>query len=125
MSIYQDIILDHYRNPRNFGHLDHATHESEAKNLSCGDRLEMTVSVKKGVVDDIRFQGEGCAISQAAASMLTEYAKGKPAETLLALEPKSVLELLTLELSPTRMKCALLSLETLKKTLRQKTNDVR
>lgn len=117
MSIYQDIILDHYRNPRNFGRLPHATHESEAKNLSCGDRLEITVSVKNSVVDDIRFQGEGCAISQAAASMLTEYAKGKPAETLLALDPKKVLELLALELSPTRMKCALLSLETLKKTL--------
>jgi len=118
MSIYQDIILDHYRNPRNFGHLDHATHESEAKNLSCGDRLEMTISVKKGAVADIRFQGEGCAISQAAASMLTEYAKGKPAGTLLALDPKTVLELLSLELSPTRMKCALLSLETLKKALK-------
>lgn len=118
MTLYQDLILDHYRNPRNFGRLPHATHESEAKNLSCGDRLEMTVSVKKGVVDDIRFQGEGCAISQAAASMLTEYAKGKPAETLLTLDPKSVLELLSLELSPTRMKCALLSLETLKKALK-------
>lgn len=117
MTLYQDIILDHYRNPRNFGHLDHATHESEAKNLSCGDRLEMTVSVENGKVNDIRFRGEGCAISQAAASMLTEYAKGKPVETLLSLEPKAVLELLALELSPTRMKCALLSLETLKKAI--------
>lgn len=118
MTLYQDIILDHYRNPRNFGHLDHATHESEAKNLSCGDRLEMTVLIKSGKVDNIRFQGEGCAISQAAASMLTEYAKGKPAKTLLALEPKDVIELLAIELSPVRMKCALLSLETLKKALK-------
>lgn len=118
MTLYQDLILDHYRNPRNFGKLEHATNTGEAKNLSCGDRLEMTVSVKKGLVNDIRFQGEGCAISQAAASMLTEYAKGKPAETLLALDPKAVLKLLSLDLSPTRMKCALLSLETLKKTLR-------
>jgi len=117
VTLYQDIILDHYRNPRNSGRLPHATHESEAKNLSCGDRLEMTVSVENGKVNDIRFRGEGCAISQAAASMLTEYAKGKPVETLLSLEPKAVLELLALELSPTRMKCALLSLETLKKAI--------
>ncbi len=118
MSIYQDLILDHYRNPRNFGCLDHATNGSEAKNLSCGDRLEMTVLIKNEKVDDIRFQGEGCAISQAAASMLTEYAKGKSAKSLLALEPKDVLELLAIELSPVRMKCALLSLEMLKKALK-------
>lgn len=118
MSIYQDLILDHYRNPRNFGHLKHATHKSEAKNLSCGDRLEMTISVKKGIVDDIRFQGEGCAISQATASMLTEYARGKTTHELLELESKVVLKLLTLKLSPTRLKCALLSLETIKKALK-------
>lgn len=118
MSIYQDVILDHYRNPRNFGQLDRATNKSEAKNLSCGDRLEMTVSVKSGKVADIRFQGEGCAISQAAASMLTEYAKGKSAKTLLALKPKKVIELLGTPLSPIRMKCALLALETLKKSLK-------
>jgi nitrogen fixation NifU-like protein len=118
MTLYQDLILDHYRNPRNFGKLEHATNTGEAKNLSCGDRLEMTISVKKGAVDNIRFQGEGCAISQAAASILTEYAKGKSVETILSLDPKAVLELLSLELSPTRMKCALLSLETLKKALK-------
>lgn len=118
MSIYQDLILDHYRNPRNFGHLEDATSAGEAKNVSCGDRLEMTVSVKNGKVHEIRFQGEGCAISQAAASLLTEYAKGKSVKNLLALEPKDVLELLAIELSPVRMKCALLSLETIKKALK-------
>lgn len=119
MSIYQDLILDHYRNPRNFGRLDHATHTSEAKNISCGDRLEMTLAIKDGKVADIRFQGEGCAISQAAASMLTEYAKGKPVKKLLELDPKTILELLSIELSPTRMKCAFLSLETMKKALKK------
>ncbi len=118
MSVYQDMILDHYRNPRNHGTLDHATHAGESKNLSCGDDLSMTIAVKGGTVDDIRFQGQGCAISQATASLLTEYAKGKSVKTLLALEPKKVMELLGTPLSPTRMKCALLSLETLKKTLR-------
>jgi nitrogen fixation NifU-like protein len=117
MSMYQDLILDHYRNPRNFGKLERATNTGEAKNLSCGDRLEMTLSVKAGKVTDIRFQGEGCAISQAAASMLTGYAKGKSVKELLTLDPKDVLELLAIELSPVRMKCALLSLETLKKAL--------
>ena len=118
MSLYQDLILDHYRNPRNFGTLDHATNTGEVKSLSCGDKLTMEIVVKGGKASDIRFRGEGCAISQAAASMLTEYAKGKSVKTLLALEPKTVIELLGTPLSPTRMKCALLSLETLKKTLK-------
>jgi len=118
MSLYQDLILDHYRNPRNHGTLDRATNTGEVKSLSCGDKLTMEIVVKSGKASDIRFRGEGCAISQAAASMLTEYAKGKSVKALLALEPKKVIELLGTPLSPTRMKCALLSLETLKKALK-------
>jgi nitrogen fixation NifU-like protein len=110
--------LDHYRNPRNFGKIEHATSSGEAKNLSCGDRLTMEIIIKNEKVTDIRFQGEGCAISQAAASMLTEYAKRKSVKALLTLEPKKVIDLLGTPLSPTRLKCALLSLETLKKALR-------
>jgi nitrogen fixation NifU-like protein len=117
MSIYQDLILDHYRNPRNQGEMKNATHSAKASNPTCGDTLGMQILVKNGIIENVKFSGSGCAISQASASLLTEYVKGKPAEEALALEPKDVLELLGVTLSPTRLKCALLSLETLKKTL--------
>lgn len=119
MSIYQDLILDHYRNPRNYGELKSATHSAEASNPTCGDTLGMRLSVKNDIIGDVRFSGSGCAISQASASLLTEYVKGKPAVEASALEPKDVLELLGVAISPARLKCALLSLETLKKTLKK------
>ncbi|MDD2766789.1 MAG: SUF system NifU family Fe-S cluster assembly protein [Candidatus Moranbacteria bacterium] len=118
MSLYQDLILDHYRNPRNQGTLKSATHSAEAANLSCGDRLHIDIIVKNDIIEDVRFSGSGCAISQASASLLTESVKKMPIEKALALEPKDILELLGVTLSPTRLKCGLLSLETLKKTLR-------
>ncbi len=120
MEIYQDIILDHYRNPRNFKAIPSCPCHGEAKNPTCGDRLAIDVSVKDGVIDDIGFQGVGCAISQAAASLLTEHVKGKSVTWALALGPKDVLGLLGVTLSPTRMKCALLSLETLKKAIKKR-----
>lgn len=120
MEIYQDIILDHYRNPRNFKAIPSCPCHGEAKNPTCGDRLAIDVSVKNGVIDDIGFQGVGCAISQAAASLLTEHVKGKSLDRALALGPKDVLGLLGVTLSPTRMKCALLSLETLKKAIKKR-----
>lgn len=118
-SLYQDIILDHYRNPRNFKVILSCPNHGEAKNPTCGDRLTIDVAVTDGIISDVGFQGVGCAISQASASMLTEYTKGKPVARALALGPKDVLHLLGVTLSPTRMKCALLSLETLKKALKK------
>mgnify|MGYP000032277327 CR=1 FL=1 len=118
-SPYQDRILDHYRNPRNFKSLKTCSHHGEAKNPTCGDRLSFEISVKKGLISDIGFQGEGCAISQASASLLTEYVRGKTASHALALAPGEVMGLLGISLSPTRMKCALLSLETLKMALKK------
>lgn len=120
MSLYQDLILDHYRNPRNQGELKGATHSAEASNLSCGDKLHIDIIVKNDIIEDVKFSGSGCAISQAAASLLTEYIKKKPVEEALSLEPKDILELLGVTLSPNRLKCGLLSLETLKETLRDK-----
>lgn len=117
MSLYQDIILDHYKHPRNQGVLKHATHSAITHNPTCGDRLQMHILVKNGIIFDVRFFGSGCAISQASASLLTEYVTGKPVNTVLLLEPKDVLGLLSVTLSPARLKCGLLSLETLKKTL--------
>ena len=117
MSLYQDLILDHYRNPRNQGKLAKATHHSEANNPTCGDKLQMDIIVKNDIIQDVRFSGSGCAISQASASLLTEYVKKKPVKEVLALEPKDILDLLGVALSPARLKCGLLSLETLHRAL--------
>ncbi|MDP3956979.1 MAG: SUF system NifU family Fe-S cluster assembly protein [bacterium] len=118
MSLYQDLILDHYRNPKNYGALKKATHHGEADNPICGDTLQMDIIVKDDIIEDVKFSGSGCAISQASASLLTESVKKKPIEEALALAPKDILDLLSIALSPNRLKCGLLSLETLKKTLK-------
>lgn len=116
-SLYQDLILDHYRNPRNYGTLLRATHRCDVKNPTCGDSLHMDITVKRGMIADIRFTGAGCAISQASASLLTEYVQGKSTTQTLALTPAAVLDLLGITLSPGRMKCGLLSLEAIKRSL--------
>lgn len=117
MSIYQDIILDHYNFPRNKGKLQNPTHAVDLTNPLCGDKIQMEVEAKDGKVVEIGFTGEGCAISIASASMVTEYAKGKTIQELLKLDKDFVLELLGIELTPNRLKCALLSLEALHKTI--------
>jgi nitrogen fixation protein NifU and related proteins len=109
-SLYAQEILDHYKNPRNFGHLDQPDIHVEANNPLCGDRLAMDIDVKDGVVEDVRFTGRGCAISQAAASMLTEEMLGKPLEDLAGTTRDDILEMLGVEVSYARMKCATLSL---------------
>lgn len=116
-DLYQEIILDHYRNPRNHGTLEHPTHQARALNASCGDKLQMDIIVKNDIIEAVRFSGVGCAISQASASLLTEAVTGKSVTNALSLEPKDSLALLGVTLSPSRIKCGLLSLETLKKTL--------
>lgn len=116
-NIYQEIILDHYRNPRHHGTLTNPTHRAKALNASCGDKLQMDIIVKNDIIKEVCFSGVGCAISQASASLLTERVSGKPVAQALALLPQDVLELLGVTLSPSRIKCGLLSLETLKKTL--------
>jgi len=116
-SLYQAIILDHAKNPRNCGHLEHANCHGDAKNPTCGDSLSMDILTENGLISDIRFQGQGCAISQATASLLTETVKGKAIEEALALGRDDILALLGVTLTPNRLKCALLPLETLQKTL--------
>ena len=121
-SIYQEIILDHYRNPRCHGTLEHPTHRSQAINASCGDKLHMDIIVKNDMIEEVRFSGVGCAISQASASLLSEKVTGQTVGEALALEPQDVLTLLGVTLSPSRIKCGLLSLETIQKTLHSPTN---
>jgi nitrogen fixation NifU-like protein len=113
-EIYKDIILDYYRNPRNFGDLPEPDVRAKDSNPLCGDVIEMQLKIKDGKVDDIRFKGKGCAISQASASMLTEVAKGKTLDEIKALGKPNVLELLGIDPGPTRIKCALLGLKVLK-----------
>ena len=112
-DLYRDYILEHYRRPHNFGQLDGATASQEGANPLCGDRITMQLRVRGGVIDGVAFTGRGCAISQASASLLTDEVKGKDVEKANAMTPGDVLELLGIEISPARMKCALLSLETM------------
>jgi nitrogen fixation NifU-like protein len=114
-DFYKEYILDHYRNPRNFGHLEHPTTKAEDLNPLCGDTITMELAVDDaGKVSDVKFSGRGCAISQASASMLTESIKGLSLEEVAKLSPDAVLEKVGIGISPTRMKCALLGLKVLK-----------
>ena len=114
-DFYRDFILDHYRNPRNFGHLEHADASAEDVNPLCGDEIRMEIAVgSNGEVTDIRFSGKGCAISQASASMLTESVVGMKLEDVARLSEDVVLENVGIGISPTRMKCAMLGLRVLK-----------
>lgn len=116
-TLYQEIILDHFHHPRNHGHLSHPTHHSEVRNSTCGDLIEMDIQLKHDTIIDVRFSGAGCALSQASASLLTEHIKGMSRESALSLSPETVLGFVQVPLSPSRTRCALLSLETLHKTL--------
>jgi nitrogen fixation protein NifU and related proteins len=114
-DFYKEYILDHYRNPRNFGHLEHPTAVAEDLNPLCGDKIQMELLVgDDGKIADVRFSGKGCAISQASASMLTESIKGKTLEEVAHLSHDVVLENVGIGISPTRMKCAMLGLKVAK-----------
>jgi len=118
MSIYADLILDHYQYPRNNKTINGATAKVDLENPLCGDKLHMEILEKDGKIEEIGFTGEGCAISIASASMLTEHVKGKSKKELLAIRTEDVLGLLNIELTPNRMKCALLSWEALLKLVK-------
>jgi len=113
-DIYKDIILDYYRHPRNFGDLPEPDVRSKDSNPLCGDVIEMQLKIRDGKIDDLRFKGRGCAISQASASMLTELAKGRTLDEIKALGKEDVLSMLGIDPGPTRIKCALLGLKVIK-----------
>ena len=114
-DIYKEIILDHYRNPRNKGNINDAEISAQDYNPVCGDKLTLDIKLENDVVSDIKFDGEGCAISQASASILTEMLMGKTLEDLSKFSKDALLEELgTPSLGPARIKCALLSLKVLK-----------
>jgi nitrogen fixation NifU-like protein len=117
-DIYREIILDHYRNPRNKGKLTHPDVTIHDSNPLCGDEIDMHLRVEEDKIKDIKFEGRGCAISQASASMLTEMVMNKPLSIVKNLAKEDILENIGLtNLGPARIKCALLSLKVLKMSM--------
>ena len=118
-QLYREVILDHYKNPRHHGPLEGADAHAEGQNPLCGD--EVTVSLRFGgdgdTIEEIGFEGRGCAISQAATSMLTELVKGRSATEVATLPRDELLDEIGIPLTPVRLKCALLGLSTLKLAL--------
>ena len=118
-DFYREVILDHYKNPRSYGVLADADAHAEGQNPLCGD--EVTVTVKFGAdgetIDQVGFEGRGCAISQAATSMLMEMVQGRTATDVATLDKEELLDEIGIPLTPVRLKCALLGLTTLKLAL--------
>jgi nitrogen fixation NifU-like protein len=113
-QFYREFILDHYKNPRNFGRLEGADISHEEYNPLCGDLVGMDFRIAEGVIEDVRFHGRGCAISQASASLMTERLRGLSLEEARQISKDDVLEELGIDISPARLKCALLTLKVLK-----------
>ncbi len=111
MNIYQEQILEHYKDPQNYGVLKNATHRDYALNPTCGDKVCIDMHIKKNIIQDIAFSGSGCAISQAAASMFTQKVKGITVENLTMMNKDDILKMLEIELSMNRLKCGVLVLE--------------
>jgi len=114
-DLYREVIIEHYKNPGYRGHLDPHDILFEDNNPLCGDHIEITLQLgDNDIVKDARFDGHGCAISQASADLLVESIIGKPLDEVKQLNKDSVLEMLGIDLGPVRLKCALLSLKVLK-----------
>lgn len=116
-QMYREVILDHYKNPRNHGVLEGADAHAEGQNPLCGDEVSVWVAFDGDTVADVRFEGRGCAISQAATSMLTDLVKGRPAAEVAAMPKEELLDEVGIPLTPVRLKCALLGLGVLKVAL--------
>ena len=114
MSMFTEVILDYYRHPRNRGTVANAEISAEDNNPLCGDTIKITAKVNEGKIAEIKFDGQGCAISQAATSMLTEHMQGKDVSEAKRLSKKDILAMLNIPISPVRLKCALLGLKVLK-----------
>jgi nitrogen fixation NifU-like protein len=114
-QLYREYILEHYKRPHNWGELEHPDLQAHDLNPLCGDELQVQLAVdEEGKISDIAFSGHGCAISQASASMVSDEVKGMKVSDLLSLNREFVLDLLGIDISAQRMKCAMLSLKVLK-----------
>ncbi len=115
-DLYRELILEHYKHPRRRGRLERPDVSAEEHNPLCGDRVRIDLQIENGVITDARFDGRGCAISQASASMLTDEIIGMPVEQAKQFSKEQLLALIGIPLNhnPVRIKCALLPLKTLK-----------
>jgi nitrogen fixation protein NifU and related proteins len=116
-SLYREVILDHYKNPRGHGVIDGADAEAEGQNPLCGDEVSIAVAFEGDTIADVKFQGRGCAISQAATSMLMDMVKGRSAQEVASMSRDELLDEVGIPLTPVRLKCALLGLGVLKLAL--------
>jgi nitrogen fixation protein NifU and related proteins len=120
-DLYREYILDHYQNPRNRGRLEPADIDAEGDNPTCGDQIHVTARIKPdGSFSEVRFEGHGCAISQASASILYEDILGKSTKEVLDLDHHHVEELIGITLRPARVKCAVLSLHVLRSAIQER-----
>lgn len=117
MNEYQQQIIDLYHNPLNFGKPAKFTNSFKMSNLSCGDEITVYLTVTDEVVQDVKFEGEGCSISIASASLLTEFIKGKKVSDVVGLDQSTVLDLLGIPLTTARLKCATLPMLAIHKSL--------
>src|SRR5919206_655237 len=118
-QLYREVILDHYKNPRGHGVIDDADAQADGLNPLCGDEISIYVAFGDDgeTIDDVKFSGRGCAISQAATSMLMEMVQGRTASEVATLDKEELLEEIGIPLTPVRLKCAMLGLTTLKVAL--------
>ncbi|MCA9381806.1 iron-sulfur cluster assembly scaffold protein [Candidatus Dojkabacteria bacterium] len=117
MNIYQEELLDHVKNPRNYGKLDSST-QSEDSNPACGDSVKIYLKFSDNdVLEEVSFEGTGCAVSQGAASILTEEIKGKNVTELKKMTEDDFLSIIGIELSPSRKKCAFVSFKAMKQAI--------
>lgn len=117
MDLYREELLDHYKNPRNFGKLENATKHIHEANPLCGDVVDLDVLIEDGVIKDIKFSGQGCAISVSATSMLTERVKGMSLEEAKKITKMEIVEMINPNLTMSRIKCATLGLKALQVVL--------
>lgn len=122
MSLYSEKIMDHYKNPRNRGEMDDPTIKVDATNPICGDCTNIQMKIKDGVITDVMFESLGCAISIAAASMLTEYIKGRKVEEVKNISNEDLLGMMGAELTPTKTHCAVMSVEAVQRAIKSYEN---
>lgn len=116
-SVYQDHLLNHFRSSAHRGTLENPTFSSKVHNPSCGDTVSLSGTISDGKIVSLKFEGTGCVISQAAASLLAEHCEGKLVSDVIHMLPEAMIFLVGIPLGPTRMRCALLALEALKEGL--------
>ena len=116
--IYRQELLDHYKHPRNKKEIANPTFSTTINNPACGDKVAMQGIIENGTIADLGFAGSGCVISQAAASMLTEACIGKNVNDVLAMTKDDIIKLIGIPLGPSRLRCALISLEVLQQGLK-------